>query len=77
MADLNPGDGDAERLRRYWSIGGAGGAKIRWNTPGDFTRCVRQLREHLGVRAEGYCANLHRRNTGVYPGDRRNIGRIG
>lgn len=38
MADLNPGDGDAERLRRYWTTG-PGALKIRWNTPGDFRRC--------------------------------------
>lgn len=61
----------AEKLRRYWSTG-RGGTKIRWRAGGDFTRCVRQLRKYLGLRAKGYCANLHRRNTGMWPGDRRN-----
>lgn len=71
MPDLNPGDGDAERLRRYW-LAGAGAAKIRWNTPGDFTRCVRLLNEHMPGQAEGYCANLHKTATGMWPGDKRN-----
>lgn len=63
--------GSAETLRRYWTTG-EGGRKIRWGTSGDFTRCVRHLRRYLGPRARGYCANLHRRMTGVWPGDRRN-----
>lgn len=51
-ADRNRGG--AEELRKYWTSG-AGGAKIRWGTPGDFTRCVRLLEEHMPGRAEGYC----------------------
>ena len=35
-ADRNRGN--AEKLRRYWTVG-KGGLKIRWNTPGDWTRC--------------------------------------
>jgi hypothetical protein len=52
-------------------------ARIRWNTPGDFTRCVRQARKHgmaPGV-AKGACNKLHKLATGVYPGDKRNVGR--
>src|SRR5690606_15411365 len=37
---------DTQRLRDYW-VRGAGAAKIRWNTPGDFTRCTRQLRKYI------------------------------
>lgn len=59
--------GNAEKLRRYWTTG-KGGLKIRWGTPGDFRRCVRQLNKHMPGRAEGYCANLHRRSTGIWPG---------
>jgi hypothetical protein len=68
--------GDAERLRRYWTTG-KGGAKIRWTAPGsgDFNRCYRQLKKYMGLRAKGYCAKLHRRATGVWPGDHRNTGR--
>lgn len=67
----------AEKLRRYWSTG-RGGAKIRWTAPGsgDFMRCYRHLRKYMGIRAKGYCANLHKRNTGVWPGDRRNTGHL-
>ncbi|MBB1253182.1 hypothetical protein H3146_07330 [Streptomyces sp. OF3] len=68
------GRGNAAQLRRYWTTG-AGAAKIRWGTPGDWTRCNRQLRKYLGSRAKGYCARLHKAQTGVWPGDRRNVGR--
>ncbi len=67
--------GNAETLRRYWSVGGEGGAKIRWGTPGDWTRCNRLLRRYMGTRAKGYCQRLHKRNTGVYTGSRLNPGR--
>lgn len=70
MADVN-----GSQLKRYWSIG-EGGAKIRWNTPGDFTRCVRHLRKYI-KDPEGYCAELHKRMTGVWPGDKRNVGKKG
>lgn len=63
----------AEKLRRYWSTG-RGAAKIRWNTPGDWVRCYRHLKKYMGLRAKGYCQNLHRRNDGVWTGDRRNPG---
>src|SRR6478752_10633230 len=67
-------DPRAEKLRRYWSTGGRGGAKIRWNTPGDWKRCVRHLSKYLGLRAKGYCQLMHKRNDGVYTGSRLNPG---
>lgn len=72
MPDLNPGDGDAEKLRQYW-LHGPGAAKIRWGTPGDFTRCVRHLTKYMPGRAEGYCQRLHHRANGYYTGDKRNL----
>jgi hypothetical protein len=66
----------AEKLRRYWSTG-RGGAKIRWNTPGDWRRCYRHLRKYLGLWAKGYCQNMHKRNTGVWTGSRLNVGASG
>lgn len=68
-ADRN--NGNAEELRRYWTVG-EGGAKIRWGTGGDWTRCVRLLSKHLGNRAKGYCALRHKEMNGVWPGDRKN-----
>lgn len=68
-ADRNRGG--AEKLRRYWTVG-KGGAKIRWGTGGDWTRCVQQLSKYLGPRAKGYCALRHKEMNGVWPGDRRN-----
>lgn len=68
------GRGNASTLRRYWSTG-PGAAKIRWGTPGDWTRCTRQLHKYMGARAKGYCQLLHIRNTGVGTGSRANTGR--
>jgi hypothetical protein len=66
--------GNAETLRRYWSTG-KGAAKIRWGTPGDWTRCNRALSKYMGARAKGYCQLLHKRNTGAFTGSRANVGR--
>jgi hypothetical protein len=65
--------GNAERLRRYWTIG-KGGLKIRWATPGDWTRCYRNLKKYMGPRAKGYCSLRHKEMTGMWPGDKRNPG---
>lgn len=70
-ADRNRGG--AEKLRRYWTRG-AGAAKIRWGTPGDWTRCVAQLTKYLGPRAKGYCNLRHKEMNGYYPGDDKNKG---
>jgi len=67
-ADRNRGQ--AEALRRYWTVG-KGGMKIRWNTPGDWTRCVRNLSKYLGNRAKGYCALRHHEMTGEWTGEQR------
>jgi hypothetical protein len=40
--DAHPGDGNAERLKKYWTEG-EGAAKIRWGVPGDFDRCVSHI----------------------------------
>lgn len=71
-ADRNRGN--AEELRRYWTVG-KGALKIRWGTPGDWTRCVRQLSKYLGPRAKGYCQLRHKEATGVYTGSKLNPGR--
>lgn len=68
MANLDKNRGNAETLRRYWTVG-PGALKIVWNTPGDWTRCVKELTPHMGVRARGYCNLLHKRATGRYPGE--------
>jgi DNA-binding ferritin-like protein len=61
--------GNAEKLRRYWTIG-EGGAKIRWNTGGDWKRCVSHLSKYMGPRAKGYCALRHKEMTGLWTGDK-------
>lgn len=68
-ADRNRGG--AEKLRRYW-LHGPGALKIRWGTPGDWTRCVRNLSKYMGPRARGYCALRHKEATGMWTGDKEN-----
>lgn len=67
---LDRNRGNAEKLRRYW-LYGKGAAKIRWNTPGDWTRCVRQLSKYMGPRAKGYCALRHKEATGMWTGEQQ------
>lgn len=67
--------GNAATLRRYWGPSGVGGARIRWGTPGDWTRCNRLLSRYMGARAKGYCQLMHIRSTGVATGSRLNPGR--
>jgi DNA-binding ferritin-like protein len=66
---LDKNKGNAEKLRRYWTVG-EGGAKIRWGTGGDWTRCVRLLSKYMGPRAKGYCALRHKEMTGLWTGDK-------
>jgi len=62
--DVNvPGPG--HNLRNYW-VRGKGAAKIRWNTNGDFTRCVKHLRKYVRD-PQGLCAEYHRMATGKHP----------
>lgn len=70
---LDRNRGNAEELRQYWTRG-KGALKIRWGTPGDWTRCVRHLSKYMGPRAKGYCQLRHKEATGVYTGSRFNPG---
>jgi hypothetical protein len=59
------GGGNAQTLRNYWTKG-AGAAKIKWGTGGDFNRCVRSVSKFMGPRARGYCALRHKAATGMW-----------
>lgn len=65
-------NGGAEKLRKYWTHG-PGAVKIRWGTPGDWTRCYRNLAKYMGERAKGYCALRHEEMDKMWPGDARNL----
>ena len=67
MVDPNPARGMPLPLQRYW-IFGKGGLKIRWNTHGDFLRCVRQLTKYFPLDPKGLCNILHTKATGGPPG---------
>ena len=57
---------------QYWKHG-KGAIKIRWGTSGDWTRCHRHLREHVGdARARRMCAQWHIDMNGYATGDKRN-----
>jgi hypothetical protein len=71
---LDRNRGKAEKLRRYW-LYGRGSLKIRWNTPGDWTRCYQNLAKYMGPRAKGYCSLRHKEATGVWPGSKLNVGK--
>lgn len=67
--EITPRDAAAtERLMRYWAEG-EGAAKIRWDSPGDFDRCVVELSKYVSPAiVKGLCSNLHERATGARPG---------
>lgn len=56
----------AHRLKEYWTKG-EGAAKIVWNTPGDFKRCVAELGKYVSD-PEGLCNTYHVAATGGPPG---------
>lgn len=62
--DHHPGDG--AELKKYWAYG-KGAARIRWNLPGDFERCVHHLSRYV-ADPNGMCNVLHRMATGAPPG---------
>ena len=61
MVDPNPARGMPLQLQRYW-LTGKGAAKIRWNVPGDFLRCVHQLRKYFPKDPKGLCNILHQKS---------------
>ena len=71
--EISPKDiKNTERLRRYW-LYGKGAAKIRWGTPGSWTRCHRELMKYMPVEmVAGYCTNLSERLGG--PGIATHVG---
>jgi hypothetical protein len=61
---------------KFW-VAGPGAARIAWNTPGDFERCIVEIQAEVteGGHAplsdrmiKGACATLHKLATGGPPG---------
>ncbi len=69
------GTGLPPHLVEYWTAG-EGGARIKWDTPGDYDRCIVEIQAEvskhgapLGDRViHGLCATLHKVATGASPG---------
>jgi len=56
-----------ERLDSYWTTG-AGAAKIQWEVPCAFCRCLTELGKYVKPgQLKGHCANLEKRATGHFP----------
>lgn len=63
--------GNLAVLIRYWTRG-RGAGRIGWGRGGDFMRCVRLLARYVPPnQVKGFCARLHRRVTGSWPGPGR------
>lgn len=63
--------GDISKLIRYWTSGKGGKTKIGWGKPCDFCSCLSELRKYVPPnQVKGFCARLHRRAMGRWPGPR-------
>ena len=69
MADTNPGDGDAERLKRWWAFGPG---RQKWaNSPTPYRTLRALLRQYVSARvADGLAANIFKLAFGYWPGER-------
>lgn len=69
-AEWERNKGNLRNLIKYWTRG-EGAAKIGWGKPCDFCSCLRHLRKYVPPsQVKGFCARLHRRATGSWPGPR-------
>lgn len=63
--------GNLAVLIRYWTRG-EGAAKVGWGRSGDLVRCFRLLARYVPPnQVKGFCARLHKRATGKWPGPGR------
>lgn len=69
------GTGLPPQLITYWTTG-PGGARIAWNSPGDFDRCRTMINAEVSEDGpplsdrviSGLCSTLHKIATGERPG---------
>jgi hypothetical protein len=63
-------EGDISKLIKYWTRG-EGAGLIGWGAPCDFCSCVAHLAKYVPPeKLKGFCAKLHKRATGKWPGPR-------
>lgn len=55
-----------EKLMEYWAHG-KGAAKIQWEAPCAFCRCLTHAGKYFRKNPKGLCANLEKRATGHWP----------
>jgi hypothetical protein len=60
-------DGRDNQLKKYWTQG-EGAAKIRWQEPGAFERCMSHLGKYFPQNTGGLCRNYFVAATGIEPG---------
>jgi hypothetical protein len=70
--------GDLRKLIKYWTVG-LGAARIGWGRPCDFCSCFNHLLKYIKDDHEtrGFCARLHHRVLGVWPGREDHHGHTG
>lgn len=60
--------GNIGNLIKYWTRG-KGGVLIGWGAPCDFCSCLDHLAKYVPpTQVKGFCAKLHHRVLGVWPG---------
>lgn len=66
--DKKPGDGNADKLFRYW----VEDPDNKWKTrPHPFSTLVRHLEKHMTpAQAKGLAAKIFKRAFGIWPGER-------
>jgi hypothetical protein len=58
---------DTERLMEYWAHDPRGRAKIKWELPCAFCRCLIHAGKYFPKDPKGLCSNLELRATGHRP----------
>lgn len=76
MADLHPGDGQAWRLRAYWT---KGPGLARWaNNAHPWTTLVALLTKYVGpIKAKGLASSYFHDVFGIWPGHRKGANKFG
>lgn len=76
VADMNPGDGEAWRLRKYWT---KGEGLAKWATsPHPWTTLRTLLSKHMSpTQAAGLASSYFKDVFGIWPGERKGKNPVG
>ena len=70
MVDTKPGDGNARKLKQYWT---KGPGLAKWAaSPHPWTTLVALLSKYMSTRhAQGLASNYFKEVFGIWPGERK------